>query len=118
VTTVVDDLYEMRDDGSVVLSVHAQPGAGRTEVVGRHGHALKVKVAAPPEAGRANDALSKLLAESFGVAANAVELVAGTSSRSKRFRISGVEADDARKVIERLAGSRQASDRRDWRDAR
>ena len=117
-TTVVDDLYETRDDGSIVLFVHAQPGAGRTAVVGRHGQALKVKVAAPPEGGRANDAVVKLLAESFGVAASNVELVAGESSRSKRFRISEVDPDDVHKVVERLAGGRDVADRRSWRDVR
>lgn len=115
---MVDDLYEMRDDGSVELSVHAQPGAGRTSVVGRHGQALKVKVAAPPERGRANVALAKLLAEAFGVAAGDVELVTGEASRQKRFRIKGVDPDEARRVVERLAEGPDTPDRRGWRDTR
>ena len=79
---MVDDLYDVTDDG-VVLSVHAQPGAGRTQIIGRHGDALKVRVAAPPEHGRANDALVEVLAEEFGVAASKVELVAGEKSRTQ-----------------------------------
>ena len=95
------------------LAVHAQPGAGRTHVVGRHGDALKVRVAAPPEQGRANDALVKLLAEAFGVAAGSVELVGGTTSRQKRFRISGVDhAAVPQRVDELLDGYPAAPSRR------
>ena len=50
-------------DGGVVLAVHVQPGAGRTEVVGRHGDALKLRVAAPPTGNRANDAVVELVAK-------------------------------------------------------
>jgi uncharacterized protein (TIGR00251 family) len=106
---MVDDLFTIDDDGAVVLSVHAQPGAGRTAVMGRHGTALKVKVAAPPEAGRANDAVAKLLASSFGVRDGDVELVSGPSSRSKRFRISGVELDDFRPALQRLVDEGNAA---------
>ena len=111
---MVDDLFvisgdgEAGDDGgepgeaTVVLHVHVQPGAGRTAVVGRHGTALKVRVAAPPQAGRANDASAALLAETFGVKAAQVELVGGASSREKRFRISGIELDGFRRRLEQV----------------
>jgi uncharacterized protein (TIGR00251 family) len=97
---MVDDLFDVDDKGVVHLSVHAQPGAGRTAVVGRHGNALKVKVAAPPAGGRANEAVTKLLAETFGVKAAQVELTSGESSRQKRFRVTGVEVDDVRRLLE------------------
>ena len=89
----VSDLYEVGGDG-VVLHVHVQPGAGRSAVVGRHGDALKVRVAAPPVEGRANEATRALLAEALGVAGGDVELTSGESSRSKRFRVRGVEPED------------------------
>ncbi|HEX7166927.1 MAG TPA: DUF167 domain-containing protein [Acidimicrobiales bacterium] len=96
-----DDLFEVAGDGSLVLRVHVQPGAGRTAVVGRHGDALKVKVAAPPEQGRANDACVALVAQIAGVKPAAVELVSGASSRSKRFKVTGLEPDELGAALDR-----------------
>lgn len=95
----MEELYRSAGADAVVLNVHVQPGAGRTAVVGRHGTSLKVRVAAPPEQGRANDACAALLAETFG--AGEVELVGGASSRSKRYRLSGVDGDEFRRRLER-----------------
>ena len=106
----VSDLYRTDGEDAVVLAVHVQPGAGRSAVVGRHGAALKVRVAAAPEQGRANQACAELLAETFGVRPAAVELVSGDASRSKRFRISGLDLDEFRRRLERVVGAgRQAS---------
>ena len=113
---MVDDLFVISDggagdeagDAAVVLQVHVQPGAGRTAVVGRHGSALKVRVAAPPQAGRANDASAALLAETFGVGGAQVELVGGASSRAKRFRIRGIELDGFRRRLEQVVHEGQA----------
>lgn len=108
-----NDVYRLVGDDVVELAVHAQPGAGRTQVVGRHGDALKVRVAAPPEKGRANDAVAALLADAFGVPTSAVELVSGAASRQKRFHVTGVEADAvARRVDELLDGYPAAPSRR------
>jgi uncharacterized protein (TIGR00251 family) len=87
------------DQAEIVLRVHVQPGAGRTAVVGRHGDALKLKVAAPPEGGRANDAVAELLATTLGVARSAVNLASGASSRSKRFRIGPVGVEESRRLL-------------------
>ncbi len=73
-------------------------------MVGRHGAALKVRVAASPEGGRANTACADLLAETFGVDAAQVELVSGPSSRSKRFKLAGVDVDAFRTRLERAVG--------------
>lgn len=86
-----DGVYRVLGDDAVEIAVHASPGAGRTQVVGRHGAALKVRVAAPPEQGRANDALAALLAEAVGVRPADVELTSGASSRQKRFTVRGVD---------------------------
>ena len=108
-TSHVDDLFRTEGpdpDGTaaVVLSVHVQPGAGRSAVAGRHGTALKVRVAAAPEGGRANTACAELLAETFGVTAAQVELVSGPSSRSKQFRLRGIDVDAFRIQLERAVG--------------
>lgn len=87
------DLYDVERE-AVVLRVHVQPGAGRSAVVGRHGTSLKVRVAAPPVDGRANVAAKALVAETLGVKESAVDLVSGQRSRLKRFRITGIEAED------------------------
>lgn len=92
--------FEIRDDGNAVIRLQVQPAAGRTTIAGRFGDALKVKVAAPPEGGRANDACVALLAETFGVKPQAVELISGASSRSKRFVVSGVEEEDVRRLLD------------------
>jgi uncharacterized protein (TIGR00251 family) len=91
---VVHELFDESGDGNVVLRLHVQPGAGRTAVQGRHGDALKVRVAAPPEKGRANDACTALVAELAGVAPTAVELTSGATSRAKRFTVRGVDVDE------------------------
>jgi uncharacterized protein (TIGR00251 family) len=103
----VDDLYSIEDD-TIVLSVHVQPRAGRSAVLGRHGRALKLRVAAPPVDERANVAATTLLAEEFGVRPGDIELVGGQRSRLKRFRIRNVDRDE---FATRLRRTVDAADR-------
>ena len=79
-------------DGSLVVSLHIQPGAKKTEIAGLHGEALKIRLAAPPVDGKANAALVAFLAKTCGVPRSAVALVSGETSRSKRVRLQGVDA--------------------------
>lgn len=85
--------------GNLLLRLHVQPGAARTAVAGLHGAALKIRLAAPPVDGRANDALVAFLAKRLGIAKARVELVAGAASREKRVRISGVSRAGALKLL-------------------
>lgn len=73
----------------ITLRLHVQPGAKRTEVGGTHGDALKMRLAAPPVDGRANDELITFLADSFGVPKRRVELVSGAAGRRKCVTIHG-----------------------------
>jgi uncharacterized protein (TIGR00251 family) len=113
---MVDDLFQIRDQkgegedatADIVLNVHVQPGAGRSAVVGRHGTALKVRVAAPPQGGRANDACLELLADTFGVQPDHVGLAGGASSRAKRFELRDVALDGFRRRLETVVHAGQA----------
>jgi uncharacterized protein (TIGR00251 family) len=84
-----------------VLSVHVQPRAARTEVVGLHGDAIKIRLKAPPVDGAANDELIRFVAERLGLPRTAVELVGGATGRAKRLRITGA-GDTAEAVRARL----------------
>jgi len=74
---------------SITLILHIQPGAKQTTVAGLHGDALKIRLAAPPVEGRANEALLKFVAEIFKVPLRDVELKQGGQSRHKRVEIKG-----------------------------
>ncbi|MBW8076855.1 MAG: YggU family protein [Gallionella sp.] len=76
-------------DGVLTVTLHVQPGAKRTEIVGLHGDALKIKLAAPPVEGKANEALLRYIAERFGVPLRNVELKQGGQSRHKVVAVSG-----------------------------
>lgn len=83
-----------RRNGDVVtLTLHIQPGAKRTDVAGLHGEALKIRLAAPPIEGRANEALLKFIAESFGVPVRQVELKQGGQSRHKVVAVTGSKVE-------------------------
>jgi uncharacterized protein len=86
--------------GGCVIAVRAQPGAKRNGVVGVRNDRLRVAVQAPPDKGRANDAIIEVLAEFFGVRRSQVELIAGPTNRDKTFRVNGVSADEATAKIE------------------
>ena len=77
------------DGATLTLFLHVQPGAKRTGAAGLHGEALKLRLAAPPVEGRANEALIAWLAEVLGVPARQVRLVRGGRSREKVVEVSG-----------------------------
>ena len=93
------------DANGVTLRLHIQPGAKKTEVVGLHGEALKIRLAAPPVDGKANACLLAFLADRLDVAKSAVSLISGDSSRAKRVRVAGI---DASAVQARLGGGNDA----------
>jgi uncharacterized protein (TIGR00251 family) len=87
---------------SARLRLRVSPGAKRNEVVGRHGEGWKVRVAAPAEHGRANDAVLALLASALGVPRDRLTIVTGASSRDKVIGLDGLTPEEAER---RLASS-------------
>jgi len=92
-------------EGSL-LAVRAQPGARKPGVLGEHAGALKVAVTAPPEDGRANEAITELLREWLGLKRSQVELASGATNRSKQFLIRGVTVEALRELIESLTANK------------
>jgi uncharacterized protein len=72
------------------LRLRVSPGAGRAAVVGRYGDGWKVRVTAPPEHGRANDAVLRLLADTLAVPRDTLTLVSGHAARDKIVELTGV----------------------------
>jgi uncharacterized protein (TIGR00251 family) len=81
-------------DGAITFDVRVVPRASRSEIVGDHDGALRVRIAAPPVEGAANEELMRTLARALGVPTRAVEIVSGHASKTKRVRVAG--ADGAR----------------------
>lgn len=93
--------YRLAADGRITLTLHIQPGAKKTEFAGLHGDALKIRLAAPPVDGKANEALVRFVAETLGLAKSAVNLKSGQTSRRKVLEVVGSSV----KAIEHLAGN-------------
>ncbi|HTR20188.1 MAG TPA: DUF167 domain-containing protein [Gemmatimonadales bacterium] len=81
------------------LTVHVVPRARRTAVVGRHGDAIRIRLAAPPVDGAANAELVRFLAERLGVPRAAVTIRTGTTGRRKTVAIAGVTGEKAERVL-------------------
>jgi hypothetical protein len=91
---------------SARIALRVAPGAAAAGVVGRHGDAWKVRVTQPAESGRANEAVVRLLADTFSVPARAVAVVAGHTSRDKIVAVAGLDLDQANAVLARASGAR------------
>ena len=81
--------------GATRLRLRVVPGSKSPGIVGRHGEAWKLRVAAPPERGRANEAAVELLAEKLGIRPVDVRLVSGHGSPDKVVEVSGIEPSEA-----------------------
>ena len=79
-------------DGGVTIRVRVQPRASRTEIIGEHAGAIKIRVAAPPVDGKANEECRRYLAKLLKVGATSVEIISGDSSRDKVIRVSNISA--------------------------
>ena len=94
---------------STRLRLRVSPGAGRGEIVGRYGDGWKVRVTAPPEHGRANEAVLRLVADALAVPREAVSIVSGHGARDKIVELTGV---GPALIERRLASASSSGDRR------
>lgn len=86
---------------SARLTLHVQPGAKRTEIAGRHGDAIKIRVASPPVDGAANAEVGRFIAERLGVPRSAVRIARGAAGRRKTIFVEGLTtADGVRLLLE------------------
>jgi uncharacterized protein (TIGR00251 family) len=80
-------------DGAIIFSVRVAPRASKSEIVGAHDGALKLRIASPPVDGAANAELVKLLSKAFGVSKSEVEIIGGQASKMKQIKISNLTAE-------------------------
>ena len=85
------------------LLLRVSPGASRAGVVGRHGRGWKVRVAAPPEDGKANDAVIRLLADAVGVPRRDVAILSGHALRDKTVELSGIDELETERRLARAS---------------
>jgi uncharacterized protein (TIGR00251 family) len=83
----------------VRVTIRVQPRASRSEIVGRHGDAIRVRLTSPPVDGAANAALIELLAQAFGVARGSIKIVSGATSRTKVVDIDGASEADVARIL-------------------
>jgi uncharacterized protein (TIGR00251 family) len=86
----------------VILLVRAQPGARKNAVLGERSGALRVAVSAPPERGKANEAILEVVADALGCRTSALQIVSGATSRMKRVLVTGMDRQTILDRIERL----------------
>ena len=85
---------EFREEaGALVFRVRVAPRASKTAAAGSHDGALKVRVAAPPVEGAANEELRRFLARAFGVSRDDVEITSGLASKTKTVRVRGARRE-------------------------
>jgi uncharacterized protein len=85
--------------GTITFRVRVAPRASRTAIAGEHDGALKVRVAAPPAGGAANEELTRFLARALKVPQREVEIVSGHSSKTKVVRVAGAVAERLSRLV-------------------
>jgi len=86
---------------STRLRLRVSPGSRRSEIVGRYGDGWKVRVAVPPEGGRANEAVVELLSERLRIPRRSISIVSGQAARDKIVRMDGIDLAESERRLER-----------------
>ena len=96
-------MLELKEqDGGVVVPIHAQPRARKNGVVGLHAGRLKIAVTQPPEKGKANTALLKVLAKALGLKNSQLSLLSGETSQQKTVLVTGVSVGELQTRLQKL----------------
>jgi len=90
--------YSEKGD-ALSFKVQVVPRASRSEIVGAHNASLRVRIAAPPVAGAANEELVRILSKAFGISKSSVEIIAGQTSKRKEVRIKGGSYHTLRQLL-------------------
>jgi uncharacterized protein (TIGR00251 family) len=88
-------------DGCLTFKVQVVPRASRSEIAGEHNGALRVRIAAPPVEGAANEELVRLLARALGVKRNAVAITGGKTSKTKQVTIEGLSQSELQALADK-----------------
>lgn len=102
---------------STRLRFRVSPGARHSELVGRHGDGWKVRVAAPPEGGKANEAVLDLLAERLELPRRSLSIVSGRTAREKVVLMEGIDRAESERRLERAPSETTARRVRSREDA-
>ena len=89
-------------DGALLFKVRVVPRASRSEIAGEHDGAMRVRVAAPPVDGAANEGLMRTLAKAFDVPVRDVLIVSGHASKLKQVRVKGIKQEQLQSVLNSL----------------
>ena len=91
--------YLLSRDDTILLRIKAVPGAARDAVAGPVGDRLKIRVSAPPEGGRANAAIIKLLASTLDIKRSQITITTGLTSPEKTIELDGVDLQVAHEAL-------------------
>jgi uncharacterized protein (TIGR00251 family) len=84
----------------IILNIRAQPGARKDEIIGLFADSIKIRVTAPPERGKANEAIIELLADKLGLKKSAIKVISGETSRDKKVLVQGVSQSELKALYE------------------
>lgn len=91
--------YSIREN-AIVFNVKVIPRASRSEIVGEQAGVLRVKIAAPPVDGAANEELMRVIAKQFGIRSGAVRILAGQTGRMKKIRVEGISPEVLQTILQ------------------
>lgn len=84
---------QQEKSGTLLLHLRIQPNASRSEIAGRHGQRLKIRLQSPPQDGKANRELIRFLSKTLGIKKSCLDLIHGQTSRDKTVRLQDITVD-------------------------